>query len=235
VRGGSRAPSFGACALALNRWGARGTGCAVRNLWSAALALAVTAAAPRADADVSSWLAVGAGYALQRDRHAGENQYAPALTYSMGVGTSPLQPYVLGGLVRGTTFLGYGTDLGLGLRAATGGFARGDWGAALEADALWRPWRSGDFGQWPLQAAVTVGSPWGFQVSLGADFASVSGQRSAVGGFVVLELDLLRLTVTRQGATEHWWYNPAPAGGHLPDRDHPAAPEPAAPAARSGD
>jgi hypothetical protein len=171
---------------------------------------------------VSSWLAVGGGYALQRDRHAGENRFATTLTYSMGVGTSPLKPFVIGGLVRGTTFLGLGTDLGVGLRATTGGFARGDWGAAIEADALWRPWRDGDFGMWPLQAALTLGSPWGFQVSLGADFASVSGQRSAVGGFAVLELDLLRLTVMRQGGSERWWYNPVPAGGHLAESFTPA-------------
>ena len=189
----------------------------MRNIWSVALALAIGLAARPAKADVSSWLAVGGGYALQRDWRAGENQLAPTLSYSMGVGSSPLSPFVLGGLVRGTTFIGYGTDLGVGLRGATGGFARGDWGVALEMDALWRPWRSGSFGQWPLQAAVTAGSPWGFQVTVGAEFASVSDQRSAVGGFAVLEIDLLRLTVMRQGGTERWWYNPVPAGGHMAD------------------
>jgi hypothetical protein len=177
-----------------------------------------------ARADVSSWLAVGGGYAMQRDRRAGANQWAPTMSYSMGVGSSPLAPFVLGGLVRGTTFFGYGTDLGVGLRGTTGGFARGDWGVAIEADALWRPWRGGDFGQWPLQAALTGGTPWGFQVTLGADFASVSGQRSAVGGFAVLEIDLLRLTVMRQGGTERWWYNPAPAGGHMASSSAETAP-----------
>jgi hypothetical protein len=180
---------------------------------------AVTAWERPASADVTSWLAVGGGYALQRDRRAGDNHYAPALSYTLGVGTSPLSSLVFGGLVRGSTFIGYGTDLGVGVRGATGGFARGDWGAALEFDALWRPWKGGAYGQWPLQAALTVGSPWGFQVTIGAEFASVSDQRSAVGGFAVLEIDLLRLTVMRQGATERWWYNPVPAGGHLADRD----------------
>jgi hypothetical protein len=28
-------------------------------------------------------------------------------------------------------------------------------------------------------------------------------------------VDLLRLTVMRQGSSERWWYNPAPAGGHV--------------------
>jgi hypothetical protein len=179
-----------------------------------AAAGAVIVPARTARADVTSWLAVGGGYAMQRDRRAGDNKFAGALSYSLGIGSSPLAPFVLGGLVRGTTFLGYGTDLGVGLRGATGGFARGDWGAAVEFDALWRPWKGGSYGQWPLQAALTAGSPWGFQVTVGAEFASVSDQRSAVGGFAVLELDLLRLTVMRQGGSERWWYNPAPAGGH---------------------
>jgi len=175
-----------------------------------------------ASADVTSWLAVGGGYALQRDRRAGENKLAPALSYTLGVGSSPLAPFVLGGLVRGTTFLGYGTDLGVGLRGATGGFARGDWGVAIEADALWRPWKGGNYGRWPLQGALTVGFPWGFQVSAGAQFLSLSNERSAVGGFAVLELDLLRLTLMRQGGTERWWRNPAPAGGHLAEGDSAA-------------
>jgi hypothetical protein len=177
--------------------------------------LASISVAPRsARADVSSWLAVGGGYALQRNRHAGQDETAPTMSYSMGVGTSPLAPLVVGGLVRGTTFFGLGTDLGVALRGATGGYARGEWGAAVEVGALWRPWRGSDFGAWPLQAALTGGTPWGFQITVGSEFASLSGDRSAVGGFAVVEIDLLRLTVMRQGPTERWWPNPAPAGGH---------------------
>jgi hypothetical protein len=93
----------------------------------------------------------GAGYALERNRVIGENDRAPALTYSLGVGTSPLQPLVIGGLVRGTTFINLGTDLGLAVRGATGGFARGDWGVAVDAGAVWRPWRDMSYGAWPLQ------------------------------------------------------------------------------------
>jgi hypothetical protein len=167
-----------------------------------------------ARADVSSWLAVGGGYAMERDRHLGQNDFAPTLTYSLGVGSSPLEPVVLGGLVRGTTFFGLGTDLGLAVRAATGGFARGDWGAALEGGAVWRPWRGGAFGEWPVQAVVTGASPWGLQIALGAEFGTLDGARSAIGFSATFEIDLLRLTVMRQGATERWWYNPAPAGGH---------------------
>jgi hypothetical protein len=110
--------------------------------------------------------------------------------------------------------LGLGTDLGLAARACTGGFARGDWGLALDVGSAWRPWRDGDYGEWPLQAVVTAGSAWGFQLAVGGDLASVSGGTPARGVFAALEIDLLRLTVARQGSSESWWPNPNPAGGH---------------------
>jgi hypothetical protein len=188
----------------------------LRSFISFALATLAFSLSPQgARGDVTSWLAVGGGYGMQRDRVAKQNQFATTLTYSLGVGSSPLSPFVVGGLVRGTSFLGLGTDLGVALRGATGGFARGEWGAAIEAGGLWRPWLNGVYGEWPVQAILTGGSPWGLQLAVGAEFASLSGSRAAVGGFAVLELDLLRLTLMRQGATEKWWYNPAPAGGHL--------------------
>lgn len=111
--------------------------------------------------------------------------------------------------------MGLGTDLALALRASTGGFARGDWGLALEAGVAFRPWRGGSFGEWPLQGVLTAGLPWGFQLAVGAELWSVTGGTPAEGVFVALELDLLRLTVMRQGSTERWWRNPLPAGGHL--------------------
>jgi hypothetical protein len=178
------------------------------------VASAASLACPDAHADVSSWMAVGGGYALERNRAMGSNDFAPALTYSLGVGSSPLRSFVFGGLVRGTTFIDLGTDLGLAIRATTGGFARGDWGVALEAGAVWRPWRDGNYGSWPLQGAVTIGAPWGLQLALGTELGTLSDGLSAVGGFATLEIDLLRLTVMRQGTTEKWWYNPSPAGGH---------------------
>jgi hypothetical protein len=165
-------------------------------------------------ADVSSWLAVGGGAALERNKPALVRDAAPALTYSVGVGSSPLSSIVFGGLIRGTTMFGLGTDLGVAVRAASGGFARGDWGIALDAGALWRPWRDGNYGEWPLQGIVTGGSPWGLQLALGTELWSVSGGTPAQGFFAALEIDLLRLTLMRQGATERWWPNPNPAGGH---------------------
>jgi hypothetical protein len=164
-------------------------------------------------ADVSSWLAVGGGAAIQRNRPSATRDVAAAFTYSVGVGSSPLAPLVLGAIARGTTMFGLGTDLGVALRAATGGFARGDWGVALEAGALWRPWRDGTYGEWPVQGVVTGGSPWGLALAAGAELWSVDGGTAAQGFFAVLEIDLLRLTLMRQGGTERWWPNPNPGGG----------------------
>ncbi len=159
-------------------------------------------------------MAVGGGSGLQLNRDSSHHDFAGSLTYSLGVGSSPLKPLVLGGLLRGQTFFGLGTDLGLAIRATTGGFARGDWGVALDAGVLWRPWGNGDYGEWPIQGVLTVGAPWGLQLALGAEVSSVSGGTPAQGFFAALEIDLLRLTVTRQGSTERWWPNPVPAGGH---------------------
>ncbi|HZU82916.1 MAG TPA: hypothetical protein VE987_08375 [Polyangiaceae bacterium] len=167
-----------------------------------------------ARADVSSWLAVGGGGALQRNAVTASRDGAAALTYSIGVGSSPIAPVVVGGLLRGTTIFGFGTDAGAAVRVASGGFARGDWGVALEGGALWRPWSNSAYGTWPLQAVLTGGSPWGFQLALGAELWNLDrSSPSAQGFFAALEIDLLRLTVTRQGPTERWWPNPNPAGG----------------------
>ncbi len=187
-----RAPAVGAIALAC--------------------AASATALAP-ARADVSSWLAVGGGYANQRDHDTGSRDGAPAFTYSIGVGSSPLAPVVVGLVFRGTTMVNLGTDVGAGLRLSTGGFARGDWGLAVDAGALWRSWGSGSHGDWPIQAVLTGGAPWGVQLAVGGQTWSLDGGNNAQGLFAVLELDLLRLTVMRQGPGQQWWPNPNPAGG----------------------
>jgi hypothetical protein len=168
-----------------------------------------------ARADVSSWLAIGGGYATQRNHDTRASDGATAISYSLGVGSSPLSPLVVGLLFRGTTMVGLGTDVGAAVRASTGGFARGGWGLALDAGALWRSWGSGSHGDWPLQGVLTLGAPWGLQLAAGAQLWSLDGGNSAQGVFVALEVDLLRLTVMRQGTGEQWWPNPNPAGGKM--------------------
>jgi hypothetical protein len=177
-------------------------------------ASAALLAAPSARADVTSWLGVGGGMAVERDNATRTSRTAPTMTYSIGVGSTPASSLVVGGILRGTTLFDRGTDLGLAARVCTGGFARGDWGIALDAGVLWRSWLS-DYGEWPVQALVTGGTPWGLQVVVGSDFASVSGGTPAAGFYAALEIDLLRFTVMRQGSSERWWFNPDPAGGHI--------------------
>jgi hypothetical protein len=177
------------------------------------LACAVALAVPDARADVSSWLAVGAGGAAQAARGASSPDGAPVMTYSIGVGSSPLAPFVVGVLYRGTTMFGLGTDAGGAVRLATGAFARGNWGLALDVGAAYRGWRGGDYGSAPLQGVLTFGSPWGLQLAVGTQLWAIDGNTSAQGAFAALEIDLLRLTVMRQGGSERWWPNPNPAGG----------------------
>jgi hypothetical protein len=186
----------------------------VRRLFLGASFAALALFAPAiARADVTSWLALGGGYAVERSDPAARSDRAVTLSYSLGVGSSPRANWVFGGILRGTSLLSLGTDLGLAARVATGGFARGQWGAALDAGIVGRWWRHGDYGDYPFRFVLTGGAPWGLQLAVGADVASMSGGTPARGVFAVLEIDLLRFTVMRQGATDAWWRNPSPAGG----------------------
>jgi hypothetical protein len=180
------------------------------------LAAATALSASDARADVSSFLALGGGATGQYASGATTPDMAGAFTYSIGVGTSPLSTLVAGVMYRGATYFTLGTDIGMALRLATGSYARGDWGVALDAGVAARTWGGGSYGNWPLLGVLTVGSPWGFQLALGTQQWDISGAPSANGFYASLEIDLLRLTVTRQGGTERWWPNPNPAGGHEP-------------------
>jgi len=175
-------------------------------------AVALLLASGDARADVSSWFALGGGYTGQLAQGTSTAETAGIFTYSVGVGSSPKNAFVVGGVYRGATYFGLGTDIGPSVRVATGSFSRGDWGLALDGGVVWRTW--GSYGWWPLQGVLTAGSPWGFQVALGVQGGNLGTGSPAEGMFVALELDLLRLTVTRQGSSERWWPNPNPAGGH---------------------
>ncbi|MFO0738071.1 MAG: hypothetical protein U0270_19415 [Labilithrix sp.] len=169
-----------------------------------------------AQADITSFLSAGGGYSMQRDGVAKSNDGGGTASFAIGVGTDPIRKVVLAGMFRSTTAFGLGTDLSLAARVSTGGFARGDWGLALDFGPGWRSNGDGQYGKWPLFAQVTGGAPWGVQLGVGAQFLKLGGDDpSAVGFMAVLELDLLRLTVMRQGSSDKWWPNPAPAGGRM--------------------
>lgn len=184
-----------------------------------ASALVVTTAAftSSARADVTSFMAFGGGATAQLAHGASGADSAGAFTYSIGVASSPLSSFVVGVMYRGATYFNLGTDFGMAARVATGGFARGAWGLALDAGPVYRSWGgTPGYGQWPVEGVLTVGSPWGFQLAGGTQQWDLGGASTGSGYFVALELDLLRLTVTRQGPSERWWPNPNPAGGHEP-------------------
>ncbi|MBK6694206.1 MAG: hypothetical protein IPG50_18665 [Myxococcales bacterium] len=169
-----------------------------------------------ARADVTSWLGVGSGVALQHSEKTGADETVAPLSLSVGVGSSPRAAVVVGGLLRTVTYFSLGTDLGLALRATTGGFARGQFGVAVDAGMVGRWWNGGDFGRYPFQGVVTLGAPWGLGLALGAQVGTLDDAAAARGGFAMLEIDFLRLTVMRQGPTDRVWFNPAPAGGREP-------------------
>jgi hypothetical protein len=167
-----------------------------------------------ARADVSSWLSAGGGYGVARNADTTHYDGRSSASFAIGVGTDPLKMIVVGGVFRSTTYFALGTDLGVSARVAMGSFARGQWGVALDFGPMWRSFGYGEYGRWPLGGMVTLGGPWGVQLAAGADVGRIAGgDASARGAVALLELDMLRLTVMRQGATDRWWENPAPAGG----------------------
>jgi len=170
-------------------------------------------AAP-ARADVTSFFSTGGGYGAHRNDSTKKYEQAGGMSFAMGVGTAPLRKVVLAGMFRSTTFFVLGTDLNLSARLATGGFARGQWGVALDVGPGWRSFGHGEYGKWPLSGMLIAGAPWGVQLGVGAQVLKLGGNdASAIGMTALLEVDLLRLTVMRQGATDKWWPNPSPAGG----------------------
>ena len=178
-----------------------------------------------ASADVSSWLSAAGGYGLKHNDTTGNYKGAGSATFAIGVGSSPLSSVVVGGILRSTTYFALGTDLGVSARVASGGFARGHWGLALDVGPMWRTFGDGEYGRWPLSAMLLAGGPWGLQLGVGGELLKIAGNDAQARGLIaVFEIDLLRLTVMRQGSTDRYWENPAPAGGRSPSaRSRPLA------------
>jgi hypothetical protein len=186
------------------------------------VAAALATSAP-ALAEPTSWLSLGGGIGLERNGLAKSTDNGFALDGAIGVGSPATAPIVVGGVFRAVGYIGLGVDMNVSARLATRGYCVGDWGVAVDLGVGARLWGGGAYGSWPLHAALTGGLPFGFQVAVGADFWDVGLQTpQAAGGFVALELDLLRLTSMRSGNTTKVWANPAPANA-------PPAPEPPTP------
>lgn len=189
--------------------------------------LALVAPRPARATEPSSFLSFGGGYGIQHNGAISEDAHRGVMSLALGVGTSPLGRMVYGGVFRTTTYFRQGTDLGLAARVVQGSYARGGFGLGFDLGVGGRFYRNGEYGQFPVQVKGLLGMPWGLGLALGADLFSIDGRDPPARGFVALfEVDLLRLTVNRQGPSERYWYNPAPAGGHMPKpRPEPATPE----------
>jgi hypothetical protein len=78
-----------------------------------------------------------------------------------------------------------------------------------------RWWGNGNDGRYPLQGVLIAGAPFGLQLAVGADFLNLGGDPPSRGGFALIEIDLLRLTLMRQGSSDAAWKDPSPAGGRI--------------------
>jgi hypothetical protein len=168
-----------------------------------------------ARADVTTWLALGGGVSLDHSMVTKETNLSPAFSASMGVGSSPVHSWVVGGVFRSLSRINEGGDISLSLRVTQGSFSRGDWGVGFDLGPGLRLWGNNAYGTYPLEGVVLLGAPWGLQMSIGADIVNLAGTPTSLGGYAVIEFDLLRFTVMRQGSTDRWWKNPLPAGGRM--------------------
>lgn len=164
--------------------------------------LATLAAAKTARADASSWAFAGAGALAGKEGTAALTPRA-ALSFDIGIGTTPDGPVIVGGLGRITTVIDAGTDAALLARLATHGFQAGTFGVAFDVGGyqrLWGTWSRG------VTGGLTLGLPLGFQISLQGNY----GTQDALAFGAVAGIDFLRLTVYRQFMTNRW-PNPYPA------------------------
>lgn len=167
---------------------------------AAACFAAVSAATAAARAEATGWLQLGGGAMGWKGGEEGELALSPIMTIDLGVGTGPLGPVRLGGLLRVMPVFGEGADVALLARFLTNSFQT-DWvGFAFDAGVYqrwWSPESTGFLGQ------ATLGLPLGLQLSALGSYGT--GQSYGFGG--ALGLDLVRLTVNRKHLLD-WWPNP---------------------------
>jgi hypothetical protein len=165
-------------------------------------AVTVALSAVPARADVSSWLFAGGGAsALYRPHLSGDT--AAAMQFDAGMGSSPAAAIAVGGLVRMQTRIGDGSDFGLFVRTATGGFVRGNWGGAIDLGGYERWW--GPASAPGYAGSLVLGGPWGLTLSLNA----ARDTKDANTFTAVFGIDLARLSVYRTSGLG-WMPNPFP-------------------------
>jgi hypothetical protein len=173
-------------------------------------ALVVSLAAVPARADVSSWLFAGGGVSTLYRPHVSGGDGAAAMQFDAGMGSSPAAKFAVGGLVRMQTRIGDGSDFGLFVRTATGGFVRGNWGGAIDLGGYARGW--GPASAPGYAGSVVLGGPWGLTLCLNA----ARDTRDANTFTAVFGIDLARFSVYRTTGLG-WLPNPFPT----PPREGP--------------
>ncbi len=192
----------------------------------AAAGLACFSARP-ARADVTTWLAFGTGLAVDHSTTTHITNWSPGISASMGVGSDPTRAIVVGWAFRLMSRVNEGADMSLSLRLTTGGYSRGDWGLGFDLGPGLRLWESNNDGMYPLQGNVIFGAPWGLQATVGSDLLNLAIHPASIGAYALIEFDLMRFTLMRQGSTDAYWKVPLPAGGRMTDRaDEPRTPDP---------
>lgn len=167
-----------------------------------ACACGVLSTARSARADASSWVFLGGGAARLQQRTLPATTVG-TMRLELGLGTSPSNPVVLGGLFSLEPNFGHGSDLALLFRGATRAYVNGDFGLALDLGPYQRFWGEKSVGG---AGTLWLGAPWG--VALGVN-ASI-GSHDARGFSAILGVDFARLTVYRNSGT-NWFPNPFPA------------------------
>jgi hypothetical protein len=127
------------------------------------------------------------------------NQTRGMMQLEAGIGSSPAHSLVFGGLLRTMTHFSGGTDLAVLGRTASGSFARGDWGLALDLGVYQRWWAVDSTG---FIGTLNAGGPWGSQLALSGSVGSAGGQMIALS----IGFDWARGTAHRESG-QSWWRN----------------------------
>jgi hypothetical protein len=167
-----------------------------------ALALATLLVASRARADVSSWFFTGAG-PVAVAQPGQSTEWLSSLQVDAGIGSSPAASFATGGLLRMHVHFGGAADFGAFWRTATGGYVRGDWGAALDLGGYLRA--GGDKAP-GLAGTLSLGMPLGITLNLNAG-RSVDETNTFAA---VLGLDFARFTIYRSTGLD-WFPNQFPS------------------------
>jgi hypothetical protein len=169
--------------------------CVFRILPAALFGLAIASSSLSARADASSWFSVAGGAGSWTE--GGTRQFPGALQLELGMGSSPASAVVVGGVAKTISYFGNGTDLAFTLRAASGGFARGGFGFAIDAGAYQRWWGEDSSG---FLGALVLGGPLGLQLTI----LTEQGTNDVHAYAATFGIDFLRLTVYRNAAGGYW-------------------------------